>query len=423
MRGFSGLLRPPGTTAVLLAAGLLAPACAPPPGAAAGKPPLVVITVDGLRADAVGALGGRPGWTPRLDELAAAADWAGRAVAASGAPATAAASLLTGLSPWQHQALPGSRPRLRPHFYTFAEACAERGYATRVFRSGDWQRRRLGFLQGFDTDEEATDLAKARAALRSLPRAAELVWLHLTVPAGELEDKAAARAAGWASYGAAVGAADRVLGDWLDALRQGGRFDEALVAVAGVAGFELGEDGRVGQGGSLERSLIEVPLVVKLPAGERRRIGVGRGERVAAPRLFGTLVEAAGARAAPAAGPSLFRAAPAGALSELYLVRGVNRFSLVQDDAQLERAVPFAPPPGDRRALPSRRLIRRFFATPPWTGDGGAPRLRLLRWTAQGTEASPDPAREAALHAALERRFFAFLERETTADEEAVRRR
>jgi len=424
LRGFSGLLRPPRTTAFLLAAGLLAPACAPTPGAGERKSPLVVITIDGLRADAVGALGGRPGWTPRLDELASGADWTGRAVAASGAPATAAASLLTGLSPWQHQALPGSRPRLRPHFYTFAEACAERGYATRVFRSGDWQRRRLGFLQGFDTDEEATDQAKARAALRSLPRGAELVWLHLTVPAGELEVKGAARAAGWTSYGAAVGAADRVLGDWLDALRQGGRFDDALIAVAGIAGFELGEDGRVGQGGSLERSLIEVPLVVKLPAGERRRIAVGRDERVAAQRLFATLVEATGARVAPAAGPSLFRAAPAGALSELYLVRGVNRFSLVQGDAQLERAVSFAaPPPGQRRALPSRRLIRRFFATPPWTGDGAAPRLRLLRWTARGTEALPDPARQAALHAALERRFFAFLERETTADEESARRR
>ena len=410
----------------LVGAGVLlvlgAAACAPPSGGGTDRPPLVVITIDGLRADAVGALGGRPGWTPRLDELAAGADWAGRAVAASGAPATAAASLLTGLSPWLHQAIPGGRPRLRLNFHTFAEDCAERGYATRAFRSGDWQRRRLGFLQGFETDEEAADQGRARAALRSLPRAAELVWLHLTVATAELEAMpAAARRTG---YGAAVAAADRTLGDWLDALRQGGRFDATLIAVAGVTGFELGEDGRTGQGGSLERALLEVPLVVKLPARGRGRIAPPRTERVAAGRLFATLVEASGGRAGPAAGRSLFTTDPSGALSELYMVRGVNRFSLVQGEAQLERVVAFAsPPPGEDRRLPSRRLIRRFFATPPWTGDGSPPRLRLVRWTEQSTERWPDAARQAALAAALERRYFAFLDRETTADEELARGR
>ncbi len=425
MRGVSGLVRPPFAPVALLAAALLlAAGCAPRPGAGESRTPLVVITIDGLRADAVGALGGSPGWTPRLDELAAAADWAGRAVAASGEPAAAAASLLTGLTPWQHQAIPGGRPRLRAQFHTFAEACAERGYATRVFRSGEWQRRRLGFLQGFETDEEASDLARARAALRSLPRAAELMWLNLTVAASELEAGTGSRAAAVERYGRAVAAADRTLGEWLDALRQGGRFDAALVAVVGVTGFELGEDGRVGQGASLERALIEVPLVVKLPARAERRLAVKGGERPAAAALFATLVEAAGGRAAPATAPSLFQSAPPGVLSELYLVRGTNRFSLVQDDAQVQRVVPLVTAlPGLRRASPARRLMRRFIATRPWSGGGGEPRVSLVRWTGQGTERWPDPEREQALHAALERRFFAFLERETTADEEVARSR
>ena len=64
--------------------------------------PVVLITVDALRADLVGALGGPRGLTPNLDRLAAEADWAERAVAASSWTVPSMASLFTGLQPWRH---------------------------------------------------------------------------------------------------------------------------------------------------------------------------------------------------------------------------------------------------------------------------------------------------------------------------------
>ena len=69
----------------VLCAGLLSsctgePKKAPPPP---HRGPIVLITLDALRADTLGALGGPEALTPHLDAAAAEAHWSGRAVAAS----------------------------------------------------------------------------------------------------------------------------------------------------------------------------------------------------------------------------------------------------------------------------------------------------------------------------------------------------
>ncbi len=81
-------------------------------------------------------------------------------------------------------------------------------------------------------------------------------------------------------------------------------------------------------------------------------------------RVAPTLIEAAGGKPEPGAAPSLFQPFDKGALSELYLGNGVNRFSLVDGDLQLLWESRFAPPEpeyyraryaGHRRPAPSRR--------------------------------------------------------------------
>src|SRR6188474_3266752 len=73
-------------------------------------PAIVVITLEGLRPDALGAFGGPPRLAPALDRFAAEADWAGVAVAAAGSPGPALVSLLTGLPPHQHGSWSAGRP-------------------------------------------------------------------------------------------------------------------------------------------------------------------------------------------------------------------------------------------------------------------------------------------------------------------------
>ncbi len=148
----------------------------------------------------------------------------------------------------------------------------------------------------------------------------------------------------WAMYCLNVAWADEQLGRVLDALRASGEWDRTLLVVTANHGEEFGENGQILHGGNLGRPLIEVPLVIKLPARLRAQDpACRRGQRVAAARVWATLVEAAGGETPPAAAPSLFRAAPAEAVSELYPTNGTNQFSFLEGDHQLLWDSRFAP--------------------------------------------------------------------------------
>ncbi|HEV7783956.1 MAG TPA: sulfatase-like hydrolase/transferase, partial [Thermoanaerobaculia bacterium] len=130
----------------------------------ASSGPIVLITLEGLRADAVGGLGGESGLTPHLDALirnAGRTDWAGRGVAPSSATIPSLASLWTGLRPWQHQALDARRAALPTGRLTLPEALRAAGYHTESFTSGPWLKPRFGYARGFD---DCRELGKAWAA-------------------------------------------------------------------------------------------------------------------------------------------------------------------------------------------------------------------------------------------------------------------
>jgi hypothetical protein len=440
---------------LLLACGGGAPAPDPRSGADGGAGPIVLVTFSSLRADVVGGLGGLPGLTPNLDALIRQAGWSGRAIAASSRGEPALASLWTGLRPWQHQVLHGGSA-LSPDLLTLAEALAAAGYSTAGFPGGPWFSEAKGFAQGFKAFDPADRGRGAAGVLRRISEgkdgdgSRQFIWIHIPEPQApymlrrrllprlerlerlgglprelparirpiQLEpyfDPAVPLPEGkrrrfWAMYLLNVAWADEKLGRLVEALRASGQWDRTLFAVASIHGEEIGERGQVGHGGNLGRRLIEVPLIIKMPAGSDRTAvpDVPKAERVAAARLWATLVEAAGGPVPPAAAPSLFRSAPWPALSELYLNNGTNLFSLVEGDRQLLWESRFAPPEPDYykaryRALageeaPDRpdgvfaRLRSAFAAVPPLTGlEGEPPRLTLERWSPgrEGTGCEP----------------------------------
>jgi hypothetical protein len=440
--------------------------------AAAEGPPIVLITFDSLRADVVGALGGEPGLTPRLDALIRGSDWAGRAIAPSSEGVPSMASLFTGLRPWQHQALHGRQATLSPALLTLPEALQAAGYQTAGFSGEPSYSKAFGYDQGFDL---LGDLDKGTADRLKGLRGRQFVWIHVPEPAApylrrpSFEDRVNAagldlpprvlpnqlepyfdpavplppgeRQRFWAMYRLNVAFADDRLGRCLDALRQSGQWDRALVVVTSTHGEEFGERHQILNGGNLGRQLLEVPLAVKLPAGSRLKIAVPRDRRVAAARIWATLVEAAGGAAGPAVAPSLFRAAPSPVLSELYFTNGTNQFSLVDGDDQLLWESRFAPPQPEyyraRLALMARgnaevaraelseppeaifeRLLAAFRSTPPLTGRG-APVLALERWEARGSAPVSDPRRTAELARLLVRTWNQFLPGETSPGSEA----
>ena len=416
--------------------------CKPKPEGHRG--PIVLITLDALRADAVGAFGGPPGLTPALDALAREATWAGPAISSSSWTVPAMASLFTGLQPWRTQNWHGEAAVLEPELVTLPEALKGLGFATSGFYSNVWLRPRWGYEAGFDSFRYFREGKRAEAKLARLGSpengrdpGPQFVWTHIfpphapyvrhdallgRLPAGhpplprrvnvlDLEP--------WfdpavpmpdekvrlfrAAYQLNVAWADQVLARLIAALKRSGKWDETLLVVTSDHGEEFKECGQVEHGGNLCRALIEVPLIVKLPKGwQGPPLAIAAGERPATLRVRATLVEAAGGKVDPSTAPSLFHAAEGGVLSELYLGNGVNRVSYVEGDRQLVWEGRFAAaesdyyrvhaidlggtpatPPQTSPEVMHERLEEAFAKTPPLTGAPGMPPTwSLHRWIA-----------------------------------------
>lgn len=407
--------------------------------------PIVLITIDALRADVVGALGGPPKLTPNLDRLAAEATWAGRAVSPSSWTVPSMGSLFTGLQPWSTQSWSGDRAVLKEELVTLPEALKARGYRTAGFRSNHWLQQEYGYAQGFDTFRYLREGRRAEGYLAQLRGGRDFVWIHILPPhapyvrrdallgqlpeahPGDLppkvrpldlepyfdpdiplppEQKRVFRA----MYELNAAWADQLLGRMLAALRKSGQWDRTLLVVTSDHGEEFKESGQTSHGGNLGRQLIEVPLLVKLPRGFERRLAIRPEQRPATVRVRATLVEASGGDPGKGTAPSLFREADGGVLSELYAGDGVNRVSYVEGDRQLLWESRFAPPEPEyyrarlegiggtakpplkepREAIFSR-LEAAFARTLPLAGmPGRTPRLTLWSWTATGMEPVED---------------------------------
>lgn len=415
----------------LLVAALGGPlACGPTEPPPAPGPPIVLITFEGLPAASVG-----PETTPSLHAFFEEADWSGWGVASSGTARPAGASLVTGLNPWRHRVLlPGDA--LAPRFHTLAEALTELGYTTSGYFGGALAGPH-GFQQGFGFFRTLLRGRGAQSHLRSLRGEPELVWVHLqhpsppwlrrdwlfpegNVPAGlprrvdpadlapwqspDAEPPAARREIFEALYRNNVALADVLLGRLLQHLRDSGHWDEAVVAVTSTHGQELGGTRGDPVAGPLSRRLLEVPLALKLSQGGRSspalRLAVERGDRVAAARLFATLLEIAGGHPAPGVAPSLFEPlAPEGILSEASLegapagaLAGVHRVSWLHGNHQLLWTL------AGVSTHPERDLL-------------------LLRWLGDGQDAAvpiDDPTAQQRLAGELRRAWAEFVPAESS---------
>ena len=421
--------------------------CRREPAVPVHRGPIVLITIDALRADAVGALGGPPRVMPALSGLAKEATWAGRAVSPSSWTVPSMAALFTGFQPWRAGSWGSERAVLDARFVTLPEALKKAGYRTAGFRSNHWLQAEYGYSQGFDTFRYLREGKRAEGYLADLKGGQELVWIHILPPHApyvrreplldrldevppdlprqvrpiDLEpyyDPAAdlppeTERVFRALYHLNAAWADQMLGRMLEALKRSGQWDQTLLVVTSDHGEEFGESGQIAHGGNLGRQLVEVPLVIKLPAGFERRLQLQPDSRPATVRVGPTLVEAAGGTPEPGAAPSFFQTYDKGVLSELYSGDGVNRFSLVDGDFQLLWESRFAPPepeyyraryeglggnPEPPLTEPAKaifaRLEKAFAKVLPLTGlRGQTPQLSLRRWGPQGSEPLNDPAR------------------------------
>jgi len=240
---------------------LLAAACL---GACRGAAPaaparhVVLITIDTLRADAVGAYGSPTARTPTLDGLARDGARFERAWATAPITLPSHASLLSGAYPPGH----GARHNgiaIGNDVPTLATALKAAGFDTGAFVSAFPLDRRFGLARGFDVyDDElprssdgqainersgAETVDRAIAWLRGRGDARVFLWLHLFephAPYGAPDSGAPAQA----RYAEEVTTADREAGRLLAAL--GERASTTLVIAAGDHGEAFGGHGEIG---------------------------------------------------------------------------------------------------------------------------------------------------------------------------------
>ncbi len=265
------------------------------------RPPkfnLIIISVDTLRADRLGAYGGRTGASPNLDAFARSARVFDAAISQSPQSLPAHLSLFTSLYPSVHQ-VAWPTLSLHPEVATLSEILRRSGRRTAAFVDSPLLAPPSGLGRGFDTY-----LDKNRAGIRRvLPPA--LGWLrrnrdrpfflflhvydcHLPYapPAGAAADyrgkldlrsrnaEGGLDLPGLApgeiayvheQYDAEIRSVDRSLQSLFDLLDELGLRRSTIVVVLSTRGEELGERGRIGHQGSLRPEVLRVPLIVRLP--------------------------------------------------------------------------------------------------------------------------------------------------------------
>lgn len=312
------------------------------------RPDVLVISVDCMRADHVGAYGYDRDTTPAIDSIARDGIRFDRAYAQANWTKPSVASLMTGLYVRNHGVVVGtdwfddegvhqvgrdSFP-LPEDLPTMAESFRDDGYRTAGFVENSHIVPEMGFGRGFTTYEKAKPAADHLAAWLSDLAEDEsfFAYLHLIGPHDPYDGGLGSRFDEF--YRTRFGRFDSDI-DWKDLsykkkiksyseqdlmqaralydaelhffdqeqiapllewLRANGRYRDTLVVVTADHGEELFDHGRWAHGETLYNAVARIPLIIKLPSSRagRRAPGSSVDELVEQIDLFPTLCAVAG---------------------------------------------------------------------------------------------------------------------------------
>jgi arylsulfatase A-like enzyme len=228
--------------------------------AESGRHPVVVLILDGVRADQLGSYGAAESSTPSLDEFASGAiqfDWA---FAQAPDSASSMASFLTGLYPTTH-GLVETDDRLVDEAGTLPEVLSGAGMKTAAFFTSGEELDERGMDQGFDLVEAGPQALEG--ALQWIEQNASSDFF-LVVEVGSVDASAVGAEDAAGSYAAQVEALDSSAGRVLQALEGAGLTDKATIAVVALSGFEMGEHAGIGEP-SIYSLETRVPMLLKSP--------------------------------------------------------------------------------------------------------------------------------------------------------------
>jgi len=260
---------------------------------------VILLNIETLRADVVGAYGSKLGWTPNLDKIASQGILFHRSYTVAPWTRPSVASLWTGISPPRHRALVSLAARqtgLPESAMTWAELMKHYGYHTFAFVTNANLSPSLGFNQGFDTylykqSARATELNRATLdwldkVLTEKARKPVFIALHYVEPHDALfatpfgsklnlvfrdevirtvshlsmHDKLQAIG----TYQRLISEVDRRIGELVSTL-QSRLSPNFLLIITADHGEEWGDHGGVFHGYTLHNELLAVPLIFYSP--------------------------------------------------------------------------------------------------------------------------------------------------------------
>jgi len=257
---------------------------------------VLLVSLDTLRADRVGAYGYAAAQTPALDALARRGLRFEQATTVVPLTLPAHSSLLTGTFPAWHGVRDNGGFYLGDDQVTLAEHLKTKGFRTGGFVGAFVLDGRWGIAQGFDRYFDDFDLDKfgdtpsmdaiQRPGSEVVDHALEwlaedqgtpfFAWVHLYDPhtpyAAPEPYRSRFPASMSGAYDAEIAATDAQVGRLLDALEQQGRLHETLVVVVGDHGEMLGEHGEQTHGFFIYDAAVRIPLIVAGPGVPARAV-------------------------------------------------------------------------------------------------------------------------------------------------------
>ncbi|HEY3044283.1 MAG TPA: sulfatase, partial [Vicinamibacterales bacterium] len=137
------------------------------------RPNVILITIDTLRADHLGAYGDHDAATPTLDALARRGIRFADVVSPAPLTLPSHTSILTGLTPARHGVRNNPEFVVSESLPTLAERFRAAGYATAAFVSGFPLSRRFGLARGFDVYDNRFPRGDAASAAPYTERRAD----------------------------------------------------------------------------------------------------------------------------------------------------------------------------------------------------------------------------------------------------------
>jgi choline-sulfatase len=268
------------------------------------RPSVLLVTIDTLRADHVGAYGHTTAATPALDGLAAHGVRFANAHAAAPLTGPSHASILTGEYPPVHGVRENVNFLVDPRHPNLAERLKAAGYATGAFIGAYPVAAAFGFGRGFDVFDEGlhpnpgigqgaerpgNEVADAAVAwLQARDARPFLAWVHFYdphlpyAPPPPFRERFARD-----PYDGEIAFADAQLARLLAALHEAGRDESTIVVVLSDHGEGLGEHGEATHGLLLYESTLRVPFVLAGPGVPSGRVVA---ERIGSVDLVPTLL-------------------------------------------------------------------------------------------------------------------------------------